>query len=174
MTSWKVYILCATILPLAETQNSQGRYKLETTATPNQQEPLGHVEILEEHKIKVGNRIEPVIFEPQRKIKLSRSTYKVTSYVDFKPYKQSFKQFGQYIDKFLIIYVTQIILAPYIMWISLRESPQSGEVQEQDSSLQELLVGKQPTGAEFKISFYNLKGKQQKLIKFIGKPIRNS
>ena len=43
-----------------------------------------------------------MIFEPQRKIKLSRSTYKVTSYVDFKPYKQSFKQFGQYIGKFLI------------------------------------------------------------------------
>ena len=56
----------------------------------------------EEHKIKVGNRIEPVIFEPQQKIKLSRSTYKVTSYVDFKPYKQSFKQFGQYMGKFLV------------------------------------------------------------------------
>ena len=102
MTSWKVYILCATILPLAETKNNQRGYKLETTTTPNQQEPLGHVEMSEEHKIKVGNRIEPVIFEPQRKIKLSRSTYKVTSYVDFKPYKQSFKQFGQYIGKFLI------------------------------------------------------------------------
>ena len=65
MTSWKVYILCATILPLAETQNNQRRYKLETTIIPNQQEPLGHAEMLEEHKIKVGNRIEPVIFEPQ-------------------------------------------------------------------------------------------------------------
>ena len=49
----------------------------------------------------MGNRIEPVIFEPQRKLKLSRSTYKVTSYVDFKPYKQAFKQFGQYMRKFL-------------------------------------------------------------------------
>ena len=102
MTSWKVYILCATILPLVETQNNQRRYKQETTVTPNQQEPLGHVGMSEEHKIKVGNRIKPVIFEPQRKIKPSRSTYKVTSYVDFKPYKQSFKQFGQYIGKFLI------------------------------------------------------------------------
>ena len=102
MTSWKVYILCATILPLAETKNNQGRYKLETTTISSQQEPFGHVEMSEEHKIKVGNRIEPVIFEPQRKIKLSRSTYKVTSYVNFKPYKQSFKQFGQYIGKFLI------------------------------------------------------------------------
>ena len=102
MTSWKVYILCATILPLAETKNNQGRYKLETTTISSQQESLGHVEMSEEHKIKVGNRIEPVIFEPQQKIKLSRSTYKVTSYVDFKPYKQSFKQFGQYIGKFLV------------------------------------------------------------------------
>ena len=102
MTSWKVYILCATILPLAETENNQRGYKLETTTTPNQQQPFGHEEMSGEHKIKVGNRIEPVIFEPQWKIKLSRSTYKVTSYVDFKPYKQSFKQFGQYMGKFLV------------------------------------------------------------------------
>ena len=51
MTSWKVYILCATILPLAETKNNQRGYKLETTTTSNQQEPLGHVEMSEEHKI---------------------------------------------------------------------------------------------------------------------------
>ena len=57
MTSWKVYILCATILPFAETKNVQRRYNLEATTTPNQQEPLGHVEMSEEHKIKVGNRI---------------------------------------------------------------------------------------------------------------------
>ena len=102
MTSWKVYILFAMILPLAETENNQRGYNLETTTTPNPQQPLEHKEISEEHKIKVGNRIEPVIFEPQRKIKLSRSTYKVTSYVDFKPYKQSFKQFGQYMGEFLV------------------------------------------------------------------------
>ena len=102
MTSWKVYILCATILLLAVTKNVQGGYNLQDTTTPNQTEPLGREEMSEEHKIKVGNRIEPVIFEPQRKIKLSRSTYKVTSYVDFKPYKQSFKQFGQYMGKFLV------------------------------------------------------------------------
>ena len=100
MTSWKAYILLATILPLVRTENNQRRYKLETTE-PGLQQPFGHEEKSEEHKIKVGNRIEPVIFEPQRKIKLSRSTYKVTSYVDFKPYKQSFKQFGQYMGKIL-------------------------------------------------------------------------
>ena len=70
--------------------------------------------------------------------------------------------------------MTQIILAPYIMWISPRENPQLGGVQEQNNSLQKLRVGKQPIGVEFKISFYNLKGKQQKLIKSTGKPIRNS
>ena len=102
MTSWKAYILFATILPLVKTENNQRGYKLETTTEPSPQQPLGHEEMSEEHKIKVGNRIEPVIFEPQRKIKLSRSTYKVTSYVDFKPYKQSFKQFGQYMGKFLV------------------------------------------------------------------------
>ena len=102
MTSWKAYILFATILPLVETENNQRGYKLETTTITNPQQPFGHEEMSEEHKIKVGNRIEPVIFEPQWKIKLSRSTYKVTSYVDFKPYKQSFKQFGQYMGKFLV------------------------------------------------------------------------
>ena len=101
MTSWKAYILFATILPLVKTGNNQRGYKLETTTGPSPQQPYGHEEMSEEHKIKVGNRIEPVIFEPQWKIKLSRSTYKVTSYVDFKPYKQAFKQFGQYMGKFL-------------------------------------------------------------------------
>ena len=101
MTSWKAYILFATILPLVKAGNNQRGYKLETTTGPSPQQPYGYEEMSEEHKIKVANRIEPVIFEPQRKIKLSRSTYKVTSYVDFKPYKQAFKQFGQYMGKFL-------------------------------------------------------------------------
>ena len=102
MTSWKAYILFATILPLVETENNQRGNKLETTTILNPQQPFEYEEMSEEHKIKVGNRIEPVIFEPQWKIKLSRSTYKVTSYVDFKPYKKSFKQFGQYMGKFLV------------------------------------------------------------------------
>ena len=102
MASWEAYILFAIILLLVEAENNQGGHKLKTTTVPNPQQPFGHEEMSEEYKIKVGNRIEPVIFEPQRKIKLSRSTYKVTSYVDFKPYKQSFKQFGQYMGRFLV------------------------------------------------------------------------
>ena len=45
--------------------------------------------------------MEPIIFGPQRKIRLSRSTYKVNSYIDFKPYKETFKQFGYYMVRFL-------------------------------------------------------------------------
>ena len=54
------------------------------------------------YQIKPGSRVEPVIFEPQRKIKLSRSMYKVNSYIDFKPYKETFKQFGNYMNRFII------------------------------------------------------------------------
>ena len=46
--------------------------------------------------------MEPVRIEPQRKIKLSRSTYKVNSYIDFKPYKETFKQFWHYMNRFII------------------------------------------------------------------------
>ena len=102
MTNWKTYLLFTTILPLVNTENSQRGHELETTTITNSPQPYGYEEMSEEHKMEVGNRIEPVIFEPQRKIKLSRSTYKVTSYVDFKPYKQAFKQFGQYMGRFLV------------------------------------------------------------------------
>ena len=45
--------------------------------------------------------METVIFDSQKKIRLSRSTYKVNSYIDFKPYKETFKQFGHYLVRFL-------------------------------------------------------------------------
>ena len=101
MAIWKAYVLFATLLLLVGTGNGQGGYELEATTRTSPDQLYGNEEISEEHEIKVGNRIEPIIFEPQHKIKLSRSTYKVTSYVDFKPYKQAFKQFGQYMRKFL-------------------------------------------------------------------------
>ena len=34
-------------------------------------------------------------------MKVMWSTYKVNSYIDFKPYKKTFKQFGQYMVRFL-------------------------------------------------------------------------
>ena len=101
MAIWKAYVLFATLLLLVGTGNGQGGYELEATTRTSPDQLYGNEEMSEEHEIKVGNRIEAIIFEPQHKIKLSRSTYKVTSYVDFKPYKQAFKQFGQYMRKFL-------------------------------------------------------------------------
>ena len=101
MAIWKAYVVLATLLLLTGTGNGQRGYELEVTTRTNLDQLYRNEEMSEEHDIKVGNKIEPIIFEPQRKIKLSRSTYKVTSYVDLKPYKQAFKQFGQYIRKFL-------------------------------------------------------------------------
>ena len=43
---------------------------------------------------------EPVIFEPIRNIKLSRATYKVTSYINFEPYLANFDKFGKYLTSF--------------------------------------------------------------------------
>ena len=54
MTSWKVYILFATILPLAETENNQRGYKLETTTIPNPPQPFGHEEMSERTQDKSG------------------------------------------------------------------------------------------------------------------------
>ena len=44
--------------------------------------------------------VEPVVFEPKLKIRLSRSTYKVNSYIDFGPYRESFKKFDSYLGIF--------------------------------------------------------------------------
>ena len=105
MAIWEAYVLLATLLLLTRTGNGQRGYELEVTTRTNPDQLYRNEEMSEEHDIKVGNKIEPIIFEPQRKIKLSQSTYKVTSYVDFKPYKQAFKQFGQYIRKFSLLMV---------------------------------------------------------------------
>ena len=50
--------------------------------------------------LKAGEMIEPIVFEPKRKIRLSRSTYKVNSYIDFRPYQDSFKKFETYLHRF--------------------------------------------------------------------------
>ena len=73
-----------------------------TTQTTPKAKDIGEIpDISRKYKIKPGHKVEPVIFEPQKKIRLSRSTYKVSSYIDFKPYKETFKQFGYYMVRFL-------------------------------------------------------------------------
>ena len=48
-----------------------------------------------------GNGKYPVIFEPLQNVQMSRSTYKVTSFIDFEPYLRYFTNFERYLNKFL-------------------------------------------------------------------------
>ena len=89
----RVLVLLTILLPVVA--------KYTTQTTPKAKDIDEIADISKKHKIKPGHRMEPVIFEPQKKIRLSRSTYKVNSYIDFKPYKETFKQFGQYMVRFL-------------------------------------------------------------------------
>ena len=50
-------------------------------------------EMSEIEPLKAEEMIESIVFEPKRKIRLSRFTYKVNSYIDFRPYQDSFKKF---------------------------------------------------------------------------------
>ena len=48
-----------------------------------------------------GQQPYPVQFEPLAHIRLSRSTYKVTTLIEFKPYINSFRNFQIYLEAFL-------------------------------------------------------------------------
>ena len=63
-----------------------------TTRTTPKAKDIGEIpDVSKKYKIEPVHKVEPVIFEPQKKIRLSRSTYKVNSYIDFKPKKETFK-----------------------------------------------------------------------------------
>ena len=48
-----------------------------------------------------GQKAYPVLFEPIKFIKLSRSTYKVTSFLDFTPYIRTFISFENYLNSLI-------------------------------------------------------------------------
>ena len=48
-----------------------------------------------------GQQPNSVLFEPMVHIRLSRSTYKVTSFIEFAPYIQSFINFEKYLSQFV-------------------------------------------------------------------------
>ena len=56
----------------------------------------GNIQVMP-NKVETEINTEPVIFEPIRNIRLSRATYKVTSYINFDPYLTNFNKFGRYI-----------------------------------------------------------------------------
>ena len=47
-------------------------------------------EMSEIEPLKAEGMVEPIVFEPKRKIRLSRSTYKVNSYIDFQAISKRF------------------------------------------------------------------------------------
>ena len=47
-----------------------------------------------------GHGKYPVIFEPLQNVQTSRSTYKVTSFIDFVPYLEYFQLFERYLEAF--------------------------------------------------------------------------
>ena len=47
-----------------------------------------------------NNWVHSVIFEPQLKIQLRRSSYKVTSFLDFQPFLQGFQSVSRYLMNF--------------------------------------------------------------------------
>ena len=102
METGKILIVLTILLPVITTLKKPGDKKGFTTKPmPKERDIDKSMDMSRRYKVKPGPMIEPVIFEPQRKIRLSRSTYKVNSYLDFKPYKETFKQFGHYMARFL-------------------------------------------------------------------------
>ena len=102
METGKILIILVILLPVITTLKKPGDKKGFTSKPmPKERNIAESMDMSRKYKIKPGHRIEPVIFESQRKIRLSWSTYKVNSYIDFKPYKETFKQFGCYMVRFL-------------------------------------------------------------------------
>ena len=70
-----------------------------TTISPNKGDANEKDDEMSEiEPFKTGELIEPIVFKPKRKIRLSRSTHKVNSYIYFRPYQDSFKKFEAYIN----------------------------------------------------------------------------
>ena len=89
--------LVATV-PISPTESSdafmaRGRYE-PGIHTINNANPYQGVTVTE------GHGKYPVIFEPLQNVQTSRSTYKVTSFIDFTPYLEYFQQFERYLEAF--------------------------------------------------------------------------
>ena len=68
---------------------------------------------------------EPVIFEPCTIIKLSRSTYKVTSFTNFPPYLASFSNLYAYLPQLKAYLSRPEILGPLRTWGGEKAMPDS-------------------------------------------------
>ena len=90
METGKILIVLTILLPVITTLKKPGDKKGFTTEPlPKERDIDESMDMSRRYKVKPGHMLEPVIFKPQRKIRLGRSTYKVNSYIDFKPYKET-------------------------------------------------------------------------------------
>ena len=85
-------------VPISPTEGSdtliaKGRYE-PGVHTINNLNPYQGVTVTE------GHGKYPVIFEPFQNVQTSRSTYKVTSFIDFTPYLEYFQHFEKYLEAF--------------------------------------------------------------------------
>ena len=85
-----------------------------TTIDPKREQTMTKVEELltreidnenpylnEQPVLRRGQHVYPVLFEPIKHIKLSRSTYKVTSFIDFTPHIKTFESFENYLEQLI-------------------------------------------------------------------------
>ena len=77
----------------SDTFIAKGRYE-PGVHTINNANPYQGVTVTE------GHGKYPVIFEPLQNVQTSRSTYKVTSFIDFTPYLEYFQEFERYLEAF--------------------------------------------------------------------------
>ena len=56
----------------------------------------------EHRKLKQGQYLYPVIFEPIKNIRLSISSYQVTTFVDLGPYFEYFESYERYLNNFIV------------------------------------------------------------------------
>ena len=56
----------------------------------------------EPRQLKQGQYLYPVIFEPIKNIRLSISSYQVTTFVDLGPYFEYFEEYERYLNNFRI------------------------------------------------------------------------
>ena len=85
------------IRPVEKNKDTQREIvKQRLTQNINNENPYSDVET-----IIPGQQPTSVLFEPMVHIRLSRSTYKVTTFIEFAPYIQSFRNYEGYLHKFV-------------------------------------------------------------------------
>ena len=99
---WSLLIVCNLVhsFPIRPTEKIKDTQreiiKQRLTQNINNDNPYSDVEA-----IIPGQQPTSVLFEPMVHIRLSRSTYKVTTFIEFAPYIQSFRNFEVYLHKFV-------------------------------------------------------------------------